>query len=261
MIAPPQTDEDEIARIRASVRPLLIDSGIQETPIGIWGTCFLATYQAQLFAVTAAHLVKGNHSGEIRLLASDRSMKRLPLSQGIGVLADAADDEVDLIVYPASLIGLHIREAQLAQIINLDLPGLMSWNPFAHAAQFLVIGYPRDYSNIDYESEKVSAGQVLLTGSYTGPSVGRGAMHRLEIENRVELTEFAGFSGSPVFSVTHQVAAKPIYRFCGVAVTGTATSGAMHFVDAATLARLMTVATGHVGKFGLQLATSIGRKK
>lgn len=261
MIVTRQPDGDELSKIRASVRPLLLDSGVPESPIGVWGTCFLATYQAQLFAVTSAHLVKWNHSGEIRLLVTDRSMQRLPLSQGIGVLADTADDEVDLIVYPASLIGLHRREAQRARIINLDVPELINWRPVADVSQFLVIGYPREYSDIDYEQGKVSAGQVLLTGSYKGPSVGRPTMHRLQIENQVALSEFAGFSGSPVFAVQHRVAAKPVFRFCGVALAGTAASETMHFIEAAALARLMTVATGHIGKFGLQLAKRIAPAK
>jgi hypothetical protein len=214
----------------------------------------MATYRTQLFAVTAAHLVKANHSGAIRLLASDGSMQRIPLSQGIGVLADVPDDEVDLIVYPASIVGIRRREVRRAQIINLDSPSVMNWLDSAQVSQFVVIGYPREHSEVDYEVGRASAGQVLVTGHYKGPVVGSNTMHGLEIANPLELVQFAGFSGAPVFAVEHRLAAEPVFRFAGVAVTGSASSKVMHFTAAATLADLLTTAIGHVRTFGLELA-------
>jgi hypothetical protein len=246
-------DKGILAKIRAAVRPLVIDTGIPETPLGLWGTCFLAMHNGQLFAVTAAHLVKGNHSGEVRILGSDDSNRRIPLSAGIGVLSDPTDDDVDVIVYPATLVGLSRREVRHAHIINLDVPELRRWNARAYESQFTIIGYPRELSEVDYDAGRVSAGQVLLTGSYLGPAQGRGTVHRLRVNNPLELDAFAGFSGSPVFSVEHQLAADAIIRFCGVAVTGTRSSEYMHFVEAAALMRLMHAASNHVRTFGMEL--------
>ncbi|MFV0678594.1 hypothetical protein [Variovorax sp. tm] len=248
---------DPIRPIRAAIRPLLIDSAIPEIPLGVWGTCFLATYRGQLFVVTAAHLTKWNHSGEVRILVSDRSMHRLPVSAGIGVLADTPSEQVDLIVYPATLVGLSKNEQRRARILNFDSPGLFDWRSGAYSARFLVAGYPRAGTNVDYDAGIVRAAQVLLDGRYVGPIHGNNFTHSVKMKNSLDLDEFSGFSGSPVFSIEQRIGSEPVTRFCGVAVAGSILASTMHFIDAVTLLTLLKTAVGHIQKFDLQLATKI----
>lgn len=250
---------NDVQRLRRSVRPLVLDSGIAAAPIGIWGTCFLAAYRSTPFAVTAAHLVKENHSGQVRVLASYGSSQRLPLSQGVGAIAEEWQDEVDLIVYPASLIGMRTREVRRANLVNLDVPGISEWHDTAPVAQFLIIGYPREHTEVDYELGMASAGQVLLTAEYQGAVSGSRTLQQVAVANPLNLQQFAGFSGAPVFSIQYRLAAQPEIRFSGVAVSGSASSGLIHFVDAIHLVEWMTNAIDHVRKFGLQLTKAVGR--
>lgn len=248
--------DDELAKLRACVRPLLLDSGLPETPIGVWGTCFTAAHGPAIFAVTAAHLVRGNHSGEVRLLLSNRSMQRLPLSAGIGVLADAPEDEVDVIVYPASLFGLTKNEMRRGRFLKLTRD-FTSWQPGAYTSQWFLIGYPREHSEVNYDAGQVQTGQVMLTGSYLGPADGTEYLHRLKVVNPLMLTEFAGFSGGPIFCAENKIGAEPTFRFCGVAVAGSASSEIVHFVSAESVLHLMHTAIGHIRKFGMQLAMPV----
>lgn len=247
----------QMARMRQAVRPLLIDTGISEVPVGVWGTCFLVNFQARIFAVTAKHLVSGNHSGEIRLLGSDRSRRRIPLSQGFGAHADDSADEADLMVFPASTVGLSRREMKLGRMFNLDRTGIQSWRPLAETSQFVVIGYPREHSKVDYDRGVVTSGQVLISGRYVGPVNGSSCLHRISVDNSLHLSEFAGFSGAPVFAVEHHIGALPNFRFAGVAVSGTPASESMQFVDAGKLAELLHSVIDHIRRFGLLLPEEI----
>lgn len=248
--------EDDTAKFRACVRPLVIDSGVDEAPLGVWGTCFTAAHGPTIFAVTAAHLVRRNHSGEVRLLLSDRSMQRLPLSAGIGVLADTPEEEIDVIVYPASLVALAKNEVRRARVLNLTRE-FTQWQSRSYSSRWFVIGYPREHSEVDYEAGSVRAGQVILTGNYLGPATGSKHLHRLRVGGRHSLAEFAGFSGAPVFCAEYDIGVEPTFRFCGVAVAGSASSDIVHFVSAESVLKLMQTAVGHVRQFGIQLPTPV----
>lgn len=247
----------ELSRLREAVRPLLIDSGVPDAPVGLWGTCFLVNFHARIFAVTAKHLVRNNHSGEIRLLISSKSRQRISLSQGIGAHSDNPGDEADLIVFPASTVGLSRKEMKLGRIFNLDRLGAQDWRPLAETSQFVVIGYPREHSEVDYDRGVARSGQVLISGWYVGPVSGSSCLHRIAVQNLLGLSEFAGFSGGPVFAVEHHIGALPTFRFAGVAVAGTASSESMQFVDAGKLAELIHSAISHVRQFGLLLTEKI----
>lgn len=250
-----------LANLRACVRPLLVDSGVPAAPVGIWGSCLLANYQGLPFVVTAAHLVRSNHSGEVRILASDRAMKRLPLSQGIGVFADRPEEEVDALVYPATLADLSRRDVKNSRLVRLEDSGATQWERSAPVAQFVVVGYPRVLSLVDYDAGKVIANQVLLLGTYVSPVDGVAHMHTLRVDNPLELSEFAGFSGGAVFLIHQRLAADPICQFCGMAVQGTVTSGLVHFLDLHCLLHLVNEAKAHTRRFGTRLPERIKKFK
>ncbi|HSH92781.1 MAG TPA: hypothetical protein VK968_01410 [Roseimicrobium sp.] len=251
---------EEIRKYRAAVRPLVLDTGVEQYPIGLCGACFMAVSHGQLFLVTARHLVEGLHNGQVRCLPTDKSMRRLPLSRGVGTITDDVADDVDAIVYPASVVGLSKKTVRAASVLNLDAPGFKTWKPSAHASTFVVVGYPRQHSEIDYEKQLANAGQIAIPATYDSPRSGSSVLHRLRAQNDLHLNDFGGFSGGAVFSVEQQIAAPPITRFCGMAVEGTAESGLLSLIDCSALVNLMHSAQAHIQDFGLELALPLSRK-
>lgn len=244
----------EIGReyLNSSVRPLLIESGIPEAPLGIWGTGFLTAYRGYLFAVTAAHLVRKNQADSIYFLPSTSSKVRLPITPGFGIVGNEPEEEADLRVFPASLLGLRDKEVRRTRFLNLDSLGFLEWTHNAATSQLVVIGYPRERCQIDYDEKEISTLRMALPARYLGPDNGRSDTHCLEVSDNFSLTEFGGFSGSPVFSVEQGIGVNPINRFCGVAISGTTQSGKMHFVGALVLIKLMNSIIDHIAKFGLR---------
>jgi hypothetical protein len=173
---------------------------------------------------------------------------------GAGVMVSPPNDPdgVDVIVYPSGLAGLDLPTLANARIIDLQ-DSVTAWQRSAFVSDFWVIGFPRDLNEVDYGRGTVQTAQAVLPGRYDAVTRVDGHMHRLTVDNPHRFREFAGFSGGPVFSLEYQVAANPLIRFCGVAVSGSVTSGLVHFVDADAIRFVLDTAIEHLGS-GINLA-------
>ncbi|MEO3691526.1 hypothetical protein [Roseateles paludis] len=187
------------------------------------------------------------------MLLSAKSVRRLPLSQGFGQSDGGNGNEVDVVVFPASLAGLSRRDTERSHFIRLDAAWRDQWQASATVAKFFVIGFPRDLSEIDYDDKMVKTHQVTMPATYQAAYAGTRHMHTLKIDDGLALQDFAGFSGGAVFSFERQVGSLSHCRFCGVVVEGTAQSGLVHFVDCWHVLHLVRVAYEHVGRFGMNL--------
>lgn len=234
---PPET----LVHLRNTARPIIIRSGIPEFPVSVYGSCCVVGYRQRVFAVTAAHLVSRNVSNDIIVGAADDLHSRLQLGAGITIAPPSDPDSVDVIVYPASLSGLPKAAIERARIIDLP-PRAADWRRTAEVSDFWVVGYPRPLNYVDFDAGSIKTAQVVLGGKYEGLSRADGYMHRLTVGNPHELSEFAGFSGAPVFSFHHQVAADSVLRFCGIAITGSAKSGIVQFLDVRAVREVLDTA-------------------
>lgn len=233
-----------LRNIRATARALVIK--IPGIPPGICGSCFAVGYRKRLFIVTAAHLTRKNFSHHLKVSAVGDLRKSFEL--GAGVIASPPDNSyaVDVIVYPTGLGGFDRATLATARIINLDGPSVTAWQAGAYVSDFLVVGFPRPLNEVDYDRELVKTAQVMLPGRYEGITRADGHVHLLRVENPHSLREFAGFSGGPVFSVEYHIGAPPSQRFCGLAITGSAPNGIVHFVDAEAVRFVMDTAIEHL---------------
>lgn len=246
---PLKTVEDQPAltalrNIRTTARPLVIQ--MPGVPPGICGSCFAVGYRKRLFVVTAAHVTRGNLSQHVQVSAAGDLRRTFQLGAGVVVSPPEDPDGVDLIAYPTGLGGFDHATLATARIINLEDPGVTAWQPAAYVSNFLVLGFPRDLNEVDYDRRVVKSAQVMLAGKYEFVTRADGHVHRLRVENPHRLREFAGFSGGPVFSVEQHVAAQPGQRFCGVAISGSAQSGIVHFVDADAVKFVLDTAIEHL---------------
>jgi hypothetical protein len=237
-----QANELAFRRLREVSRVLLIRSGIADAPLGIWGTCFVVGYKGRLFVVTAEHLVRENHSTEIIVIPSERSSRSFPLANGIVVSPFDEPGSVDVIVYPTTMAGLDRASLQQGRILVLDKPGIMEWERFASTSEFLIIGYPRDLNEYDFDSATVNTAQVVMVASFEGPSRADGYQFKLAIHLGAPLDSYAGLSGSPVLCVRHQIGNEPDVRFCGIATTGTVGARSVHFLSARAVSLVLDTA-------------------
>ncbi len=67
--------------------------------------------------------------------------------------------------------------------MSLEAFGATQWEKSAHVAQFVVVGYPRVLSLVDYDAGTVTANQVLLAGAYESPVHGVDHMHTVRVDN------------------------------------------------------------------------------
>lgn len=233
-----------LRNLRATARALVIQ--IPGIPPGICGSCFAVGYRKRLFIVTAAHLTRGNLSQHVRVSPAGDLRNSFRLGAGVVVSPPDDPDGVDVIVYPTGLGGFDRATLATARIINLHDPGASAWQLAAYVSAFLVVGFPRPLNEVDYDRDVVKSAQVMLPGRYMEVSRADGHVHLLRVENPHSLDEFAGFSGGPVFSIEYHVGAPPSQRFCGLAVTGSARYGLVHFVDADAVRFVMDTAIEHL---------------
>lgn len=241
-----------ISLIRATARPLMFRTGVQEAPITTWGTCFLVGYKTRFFVLTAAHLIGDAHSGSVLISPSDGSTDWLPLSNGYRLIGHSEEDpsDYDVIAYEVFRKDLPSRVMSKSRILLLESSDVLNWKPTSYVSQFFLFGFPRERSEVDYEAGNVINTQILLAGRYLGMTDMQHTVHGLEVANPLRLSTFAGFSGSPVLSLETRVGARAAVRFCGVAVSGTVESARVHFVESEVIADLLDTVIGHAVTFG-----------
>ena len=206
----PDTPKD-LLHVRATARPLFFSSDDPGIPFGGVGTCFVVAYCGQIFVITANHLIKETHSKNVMVFPFDGAERPMKLSNGYRSEHSTDDDpsDYDIIIYKATLNALPGENYDAARAIRLDAPSSYRWTDTSYTAQFFLFGYPREINGIDYESSVVDRYQVLLPGKYLGASNWQATVHTLQIDNHLALTDFGGFSGSPVFSTIDRLGGTP----------------------------------------------------
>lgn len=226
---------DALMWMRSTARPIMFRTGIEDAPISIWGTCFLAGYRRRLFAITAAHIIGNASVSQVVICAAEGSNSALTLVKGYRLEQPPDDDyEVDVHVYETTLQGIPQRDRDLGRIINLDRPEVTDWMGRMFTSLFFVCGHPVELNGVNYETKLVETSQVLLAGHYHEAG-SAPAQHVLKVANPLNLEEFRGMSGSPVFSLEARLASEPLLRFCGIALMGGAERGIVRFLAATAI--------------------------
>jgi len=100
-----------------------------------------------------------------------------------------------------------------------------------------IIGYPSENNFIDYESRKISNTRSVIRAIYKGESVSEHC-HELNFDTSINLNDYDGLSGSPVFYLKQMVQDDEVILFpllVGMLLRGTASSKIGHFVSASEL--------------------------
>ncbi len=220
MANPPQFDH-----LRGCAHPVVFETGIAEAPFSVAGTAFVVGFESLLYVLTARHVVRDWSKEQIAIIMSAAG-ERLALRTRWEIRfhtedapSDENDDDSDLLIYRADLEGISPETRRSNHLLHLTPPNASSWFETRDESLFFLFGYPTHANGPDYEQSKVVKNQYLLHGQYVGPSITDGCFE-IQVKNPLNLSTFAGLSGSPVFSL--RTSGEPIQpTFCGMALRGT----------------------------------------
>ena len=210
-------------------RPLLIEQEADpKYPYFKSGSAFLVRYRDALFALTADHCVKDYHADQIRIPVSDGSRDFLAFNTKWKPTHAGATDHLDFWILRvdepatpgyASITAIDIDQDAVARARAAYRPGKM----------LAISGYPGAAENIvDYDRQVIRTQRVISWTSYAGVGPTPHS-HLLKDEDRL-VTEYAGYSGSPILSPHGETA-----DVAGIAVRANDSSGVILSIDIAAV--------------------------
>lgn len=220
--------------LRAATRPVIFETGLDDTPYSIAGTAFILGFGKSIFILTARHVVRDCPLENLLVFPTDSSRTAFRFTDSFKVTTDLPGEDVeDFIAIKTNLSDLEVEDRKQGRLIQLT-PGSDAWYPKRYSAKFFLIGYPTHHNFVDYDDCIIKTGQVILTGKYHQESASEFC-HVLSVENPLSLPTFDGFSGSPVFCLINDSQSQPSLAFCGMTLRGTPASSKIHFLDTRVL--------------------------
>jgi hypothetical protein len=221
--------QDDLDKVRRTSRPVLFDTGLPDAPFAIKGSSFFVGYGRSVFVASARHVIRDFPAHKLIFYPTESSKYPVRVVSSWRVVDSANNaDSSDLFLAKVDFTHLPRRVRARARIIHLDPPEATLWFDERHTSTFFLVGYPSERNAANYELSQVLIAQVLVQGRYDGPAEAQG-VHQLRLQNPLGL-DFDGLSGSPVFSMRHEVAAPAPLRFCGLAIRGSGASGLVRFL-------------------------------
>jgi hypothetical protein len=215
-------------------RPVIFSSEHEQFPYWGKGSSFLIANSHSYYWITAHHVIK-NLNGEaknVRIYPSDNSKISLPFDAKYTIENSLGDDEYKDIY----ILRINLNEFDSvsdAPLVAQDIAsGIMSTGELSQNDELWVMGFPSIKSEIDYDKMTIQNTRVLLKASYQGEN-GNDQCHSIAIDSSIQLTDYDGLSGGPVFYMLKQIHDGEILEFpllVGMILRGTAESKIAHFV-------------------------------
>jgi hypothetical protein len=216
--------------VERAVRPLVFATDLPEFPFAARGTVFLVEHEGHVFVVTNRHSIDAERYGvpKLCLFTDDGARTILPLKQGHFVSRRDTDAEW------ADLIAIGLDWSLNSTMALASEPLIQPPEVWRRAPHFFLVGFPEHRSDVDADRRLITLERIALQADYIGPSTMK-YVHQLRIRSATEHPSFSGWSGSPVLALIPRDRAPPTLVLCGVAVSGTPSSGMVHFIDSLVL--------------------------
>ena len=212
-----------------AVQPLVFETGNPYTPISTAGTGFLVVTAGRGFLITARHLMGLGDLSPLCIFPTATSRRLIPLRNVFFIPKEQFDDDFsDFAIVEIDVKKLDLETGE-GTAINLEIAEA-DWLAVRDSSSFTVIGYPLEHSEVDYDNELLTNRQFVLHGRYTGSAVFR-FLHELQVDDGQGLSDFRGFSGSPVFSWHEYAPDQARITLCGMAVQGGVKSRCVRFIE------------------------------
>lgn len=213
-------------RLHSCAHPLVFETGIDDAPYSIFGTCFLAGFRGHTFVVATRHSMQPD--ANFPVCVGSPSGRLLPLKHLFSVpIEKVPEDYADLVVLDVDIANLthDMGEASLLPLDNAE-----DWHDFRETSRFFVFGFPLEHSLVDYEKNEIVEGFVEMEGRFRRDS-SSPFLSEIEILDPPPLRSYSGFSGSPVMLLKQTIGAPAVPILCGIAVQGSAESKIIRFID------------------------------
>lgn len=229
-------ESNPVNRLRKIARPVIFKTGVPDYPVSVAGTCFIVGFRGKHYVLTAKHVVRDYPVEHLLILPAEGAKRafRVPQSWRVENFEGEPEgdpDSSDLLIMRVTLDGLKRLEKTKGRVLVLDIAGIFDWFDDRFSSNLFMFGYPKSRNGVDYAQATIEANQVLLSGSYVGPSYADHC-HEARFSNPLAITDFDGLSGSPVFCVVPAIAKRSVTRFCGIAIRGGASERRVHFLGA-----------------------------
>jgi hypothetical protein len=228
-----------VERLLSISKPILHDTGNEETQYAGVGTCFLAQYGDNGFLVTAKHVLNGYDAESLAVFPNPQTPISIPFNKFVQI-ANADEHDSDY----ADITVLRIDRERFDVSPRSEVPALnlsnydANWHLHKDRGKIIFFGYPTENRGVDYESYLVKSNQQLIEGEYLGPSVSQHC-HNVQFDNIGSISSLDGFSGSQVFVLERKITGLNKPHFCGMMIRGTATSKSAIFVDGEVIYKII----------------------
>ncbi len=233
-----------LEKLRKCSRPVVFKTENENAPYSTAGTAFLVGFGQSIFILTARHVVKDWPVEKVLICPSWNSSYAFHFLGWWFVEKDTeAPDASDVLIIKAELNDIPTTERKEIEILDLNPSVNLSWFHERHDSQFFLCGFPLFHSKVDYSTLEIKTQQYFLEGVYAGESPFVGC-HEIKVNNPLNLQDFNGLSGSPVFSHRHENGEGTPGKFCGMALRGSVMSGSIHFLGADVLMSVLAKIEG-----------------
>jgi len=222
-------------------RQIWFTTNQDEIPYAFGGSGFLCQLGSEIYAVTAKHVVKGQPHNTIFITRHSKSLKPLHIDEFIEIKPrdDPNEEWGDLAIY--RLQSKMYSPAYFGHEAPYLLPGsVMGWTPNMDG-HFLVRGYPRALSNIDYDTGKIYRSSFDLLAQLDDAPCADGRVQIRFLNSELDLD---GISGAPVIWVSKDHPCD--HCLAGVMLRATAESSLGWFLHVDVLAKTLVAVSDSV---------------
>ncbi len=226
-------------------RPVLYES--EDDKFTYWGkgSSVLIGTSKHFYWVTAEHVIRnlGGDTDSLRIFPSNKSKISIPFNEKYQIVLDQSEDEEFKDIFALRIDLELFKEKGDAPLYVQDIEnGAFIAENLNLGACLLVIGFPSEIQSINYDELKIKHKRSWLPARYIGQSISDHC-HQLRFSDSVEIADYDGLSGSPVFYkkeapyVNGQKAIIPL--FAGLLLRGNATNKIAHFVSSNVIKNLI----------------------
>lgn len=221
-----------------SSRPMLFFNENSDFPYWGKGSAFFVVRNGDIFLATAKHVVKNqqiNH-GDLMITPEDDSSTPIAFSEEISI-EDAANDNDfnDISIFRVCMEDyMQSKNSDIyAWDVERDFYDCENLN---NNESLYIIGYPSEFSFVDYDAKRIHSARVIVRCLYKGPSP-IDHCHTMCLETSVEINDLDGLSGGAVFRYPESNG--ELVQLVGMVIRGTYESKILHFIDCSILRELV----------------------
>lgn len=216
-------------------RPVLFEADSDNYSYWGKGSSVLLVNSKAFYRITAKHVIDnlGGTAEALRIFPSDSSRISLPYDKKYTLKLDGAEDEdyKDLYMLRVDLSDFDLSGD--APLKSQDIEGgVLDPENLRVGDELFVIAYPSESRFVDYDESKIAYTRKAIRGLFDGPSIGAHCF-KITIDTTVELGDYDGISGAPVFRFQERKVKDEVVRFpmlVGMVLRGGEQSSTVHFV-------------------------------